>query len=370
MDKHNNKKLSIRKLMQGLVAGVSCVAALSIVAPVQAADFEGKRVEWIVPFKEGGGSDTWARFYAPMLSQNLPGKPVVVVKNIPGGGSTKGANQFQRRAKKNGLNVLGTSGSTQFPYLLGDKRVKYEYKDWTPVLATPTGGVFYVSDKLGIKSAEDLVKLRGQKLKYGSQGATSLDLVPLLALDLLDIPVDAVFGMKGRGAGRLAFERGEVNVDYQTSSAFLKKVTPLVEEGRAVPIMTWGVLSENGELDRDPTFPDLPHFAEVYEMIHGKKPEGSAFNVWRAFFVAGFAAQKGIFLPKGTPDDVVEAWREAVAKTVESEEFKTRSAKVLGLYPQAVYDDAVGAFDAAMSITDADREWVRQWLTDKYNVRF
>ncbi|MGI1669856.1 MAG: tricarboxylate transporter [Neptuniibacter sp.] len=370
MIKHNKK--SAFSKMQKFVTGVACVSALAIAAPMQAvaADFSGKRVEWIIPFKEGGGSDTWARFYAPMLSANLPGNPSVVVKNVPGGGSTKGANQFQRKAKNNGLNVLGTSGSTQFPYLLGDKRVNYEYKDWTPVLATPTGGVFYVSPSVGISSADELVKLRGQELKYASQGATSLDLVPLLALDLLEIPVKPVFGMKGRGAGRLAFERGEVNTDYQTSSGFLKKVTPLVKEGKAIPIMSWGVLNADGELERDPTFPDLPHFAEVYEKVHGKKPEGTAFKVWKSFFVAGFAAQKGIFLPKGTPEDVVEAWREAVAKTVESEEFQSRSGKVLGKYPQAVFGDAVNAFDAALSISEADREWVRNWLTTKYNVKF
>ena len=56
-----------------------------------AADFSGKRIEWIIPFKEGGGPDTWARFYAPQIAGNLPGGPVIAVKNIPGGGSTKGA---------------------------------------------------------------------------------------------------------------------------------------------------------------------------------------------------------------------------------------------------------------------------------------
>ncbi|RDE19846.1 tricarboxylate transporter [Motiliproteus coralliicola] len=359
------------KALTGLSTGLACMAAVTLATPIQAAvDFSGKRVEWIIPFKEGGGSDTWARFYAPMISKNLPGQPTVVVKNIPGGGSTKGANQFQRRAKKNGLNILGTSGSTQFPYLLGDKRVKYEYKDWNVVMATPTGGVFYVSPSLGINSAEDLVKLRGKELKYGSQGATSLDLVPLLALDLLDIDVQAIFGMKGRGAGRLAFERGEVNIDYQTSSAFLKKVTPLVTEGKAIPIMTWGVMDQNGQLQRDPTFPELPHFAEVYQMIHGKQPEGTAFNVWKSFFVAGFAAQKGIFLPKGTDQDVIETWRKAAAETVASDEFGARSEKVLGKYPQAVMGDAVKAFEVALNISDADRQWVRDWLTKKYNVRF
>lgn len=367
---NKNHIKSILKLSQAAIAGVSLLTVSSISLPAYAVDFSGKRVEWVVPYKEGGGSDTWARFYAPMLSANLPGQPTVVVKNVPGGGSTKGANQFQRRAKNNGLNVLGTSGSTQFPYLLGDTRVNYEYKKWTPVLATPTGGVFYVSKDLGVKTAADLPKLRGTELKYGSQGATSLDLVPLLALDLLDIPVEAVFGMKGRGAGRLAFERGEVNIDYQTSSAFLKKVTPLVEEGKAIPIMTWGVMNESGELQRDPTFPDLPHFAEVYEMLHGKKPEGPAFNVWKSFFVAGFAAQKGIFLPEGTDPAIIQAWSEAVAKTVESDEFKERSPKVLGLYPQAVRGDAIKAFDAALALSDADRNWIQSWLTEKYNVRF
>lgn len=366
-----NSQRTLCKLFKGLATGVTCIAALGLTAPSQAAvDFSGERIEWIVPFKEGGGSDTWARFFAPMISENLPGHPPVVVKNIPGGGSTKGANQFDRSAKSNGLQIIGTSGSTQFPYLLGDPRVNYDYNNWTAVLASPTGGVFYISPDLGINSAADLVKLRGKTLKYASQGATSLDLVPLLALDILDIEVQAIFGMKGRGAGRLAFERGEVNVDYQTSSAYLQKVTPLVAEGKAVPIMSWGVLDDDGNLQRDPTFPDLPHFAEVYEMIHGKKPEGTAFKVWKAFFVAGFAAQKGIFLPKGTSPEVIAAWADAVEKTVQSDAFKSRAEEVLGAYPQAVKGKAVKAFKVALDMDDADREWVRNWLTTRYHVQF
>ena len=365
-----NNKNSIKKLILGMAAGAACIASLTIANPVHAVDFEGERVEWIIPFKEGGGSDTWARFYAPLISENLPGKPVIVVKNIPGGGSTKGANQFQRRVDNNGLNIIGTSGSTQFPYLLGDPRVNYEYKDWIAVLASPTGGVFYVSSELGIKSAEELGSLRGKDLKYASQGATSLDLVPLLALDILDIDVQAIFGMKGRGSGRLAFERGEVNVDYQTSSAYLKKVVPLIGEGKVVPIMSWGVLDDDGNLQRDPTFPDLPHFAEVYEMIHGKKPEGTAFKVWKAFFVAGFAAQKGIFLPKGTSQDVIDAWGDAVEKTIKTDDFQKNKELVLGDYPQAVKGKAVKAFNTALDISETDREWVRNWLTTRYNVKF
>jgi tripartite-type tricarboxylate transporter receptor subunit TctC len=363
-----NKKKRAINLIQGMAIGAACIASFTFANPVHAVDFDGERIEWIVPFGGGGGSDTWARFYAPMLSENLPGKPTVVVKNIPGGGSTKGANQFQRRAKNDGTDIIGTSGSTQFPYLLGDRRVNYEYKDWTPVLVSPTGGVFYISPELGVESAEDLASLRGEDLKYASQGATSLDLVPLLAMEILDIDVQAIFGMKGRGSGRLAFERGEVNIDYQTSSAYLSKVIPLVDEGKVIPIMSWGIIDENGDMQRDPTFPDLPHFAEVYEMVHGEKPSGTAFKVWKAFFAAGFAAQKAVFLPKGTPQDVIDTWSDAAEKTIQSDAFKNNSELVLGKYPQAVKGKAAKMFAAALDISDADRKWVRNWLTTKYNV--
>ncbi|NVJ93468.1 MAG: tricarboxylate transporter [Methylocystaceae bacterium] len=351
-----------------MLAGIA--GAATIAGAAHAADFSGERVEWIVPFKEGGGSDRWARFYAPLLSEALPGKPVVVVKNVPGGGSTKGANQFAARAKPNGLQILGTSGSTQFPFLLGDKRVNYDYKDWNVVLASATGGVFYVSSELGVKSAKDIAKLRQYDLKYGSQGATSLDLIPLLSLKMLDIDVQAVFGMKGRGSGRLAFERGEVNVDYQTSTGYLKKSLPLVKEGKAIPLMAWGALDDDGNIVRDPTFPDLPSFPEVYEMVHGKKPSGEAWDAWKAFFTAGFPGQKMVFLPKGTPQDIIDTYTKAFQKVISAPDFAKKAELTLGTYPQSTGKSAQKVKAMATSAPKAAQDYVRDWLTKAYNVRF
>ncbi len=362
--------LCLRSVKAIATAAAFGVAALAFGGPALAVDFSGKTIEWIIPFKEGGGSDRWARFNAPLLSKYLPGEPTIVVKNVPGGGSTKGANQFAKRAKPDGLTIFGTSGSTQFPYLLQDKRVKYEYRDWRVVLAYATGGVVYVSPDLGVKSAADLGKLKGADLKYGSQGATSLDLVPLLAFEMLGLNVKAVFGMKGRGAGRLAFERGETNIDYQTSSAYLSKVTPLVEAGKAIPIMTWGALDANGKLTRDPTFPDLPHFAEVYEMLNGSAPSGANFDAWKAFFTAGFPAQKMIFLPKGTSDEVVQAYQAAADKMFQDADYKAKKDKVLGKYEQVTGDAAAAKFDLATQVDPAARTWVQDWLSSKYNVKF
>lgn len=355
---------------------IGCAAAAIALglssAPVraQSVDFSGKRIELMIPFSEGGGTDTWGRFWAPYFSIFLPGKPTVVVKNVPGGGSTSGANQFQARAKGNGLSAIGTSGSTQFPYLLQDKRVRYEMRDWRVVLASPTGGVVYVNSELGLQSAADIAKLRDVKLRYGSQGATSLDLVPLLAFELLGLDVNAVFGMKGRGAGRLAFERGEVNIDYQTSSAYINNVTPLVTLGIAVPLFSWGALDEAGNIIRDPSFPDLPSFPEVYEMMKGEKPSGPAWDAYKAFFIAGFPAQKLIFLPKDTPDDVVEAYRSAALAATEDTSFLEDRVATLGQYKQMVGAPAERIFRQAINVPEEARAWVQRWLTEKYSVQF
>ncbi|AXS42796.1 tricarboxylate transporter [Breoghania sp. L-A4] len=344
-------------------------AAVAFAVPAQAEfDLSGKTVEFVIPFSESGGSAKWANFYAPLLSEALPGNPTVVVKFMPGAGSTKGANWFQKQARPDGLTILGTSGSTQFPYLLGDPRVRYEYKDWNVVLASGTGGVSYLPTDLGARFKADPNSITDVNFIYGSQGATRLDLVPLLAWEMLGLKVEPVFGIKGRGDGRLMFERGEANIDYQTSSSFLKGVAPLVESGQAVPMMTWGALDEDGNIVRDPTFPDLPTFKEVYTQMKGEEPSGGAWKAWKAFFIAGFPAQKMVFLPKGATQEMIDTYTAAFAKVIAREDFAKISETNLGIYPQMTGKGAKTALRDAIAVDDEAKEFVLNWLKDRYGV--
>jgi tripartite-type tricarboxylate transporter receptor subunit TctC len=292
-----------------------------------------------------------------------------VVINEPGGGSTKGANLFAARAKPDGLTLLGTSGSTQFPYLLGDPRVRYDYQKWQVVMASPTGGVAYAAPSLGISSPADIGKLAGQPLVYASQGATSLDLVPLLGFKLMGLDVKHVFGFKGRGDGRLAFERGETNIDYQTSSAYLKNVVPLVEAGQAVPLFSWGVLDEDGNIVRDPTFPDLPHYVEAFETMTGKAPSGPQFDAYVAFFTAGFPAQKMLFVPEGTPADIVAAYQQAVTAMKQDPDYLAAKESVLGTYEQVTGKAAQALFTKGTTISPETRAGVVDMLASEYDVK-
>ncbi|MBX6374529.1 MAG: tricarboxylate transporter [Acetobacteraceae bacterium] len=336
----------------------------------RAQDFAGKTIEWIIPLQVGGGSDTWARFHLPFLSRHLPGHPTIVIRNITGGGGINGTNQFAARARPDGLTILGTTGSVQFPYLLGDPRVRYDYKAWAPVLAGPTGGVLYIRPELGVRSVADFAKLKAaQGLKYGSQGPTSLDIVPALAFEILGLDVQIVFGMQGRGPGRLAFERGETPIDYQTTSAFNAQVMPLVREGKAVPLFSWGALNAQGELVRDPNFPDLPHFAEFATAALGAPPSGPAWEAWRTLFVAGFAAQKFVVLPKETPAAILDTYRAAFARTLADPEYKEKRAAVIGEYDEVTGEACNRAYAAATNMSDTTRAWVRDWLLRRFNHR-
>ena len=348
-----------------IIMGAAFIPALPAMAQT---DFSGKTIEWIIPFSETGGSAKWANFFAPLLSEALPGQPTVLVKFMPGAGSTKGANWFQEQRHDDGTLLFGSSGSTQFPYLLNDPRVRYEYKDWNPVMATGTGGVAYLNAKDGAKFDGSANHLQDINFIYGSQGATRLDLVPLLAWEMLGMKVEPVFGIKGRGDGRLMFERGEATIDYQTSSGYLKGSLPLVEEGKAVPMMSWGALDENGNIVRDPTFPDLPSFKEVCEATKGCKTSGDKWEAWKAFFIAGFPSQKLAFLPAGTPQDVIDTYVTAFTAVRARPDFAKISAKRVGKYPMFVGKDAQKALHSATSVPESAKAYVKNWLKESYGV--
>ena len=353
---------------------LAATAALTLGAcfaqPSTAADFKNKTITMVIPFGVGGGSDVWGRFNAQLLQKHLPGNPGVVVKNQPGGGSVSGANLFAATAKPDGLTILGTSGSTQFPYLLGESHVKFDYKDWIPIMAAPTGGVAYISSKLGVTGLKDLDKLKGKKLHYASQGLTSLDLVPLLGFRLLGLDVQHVTGFPGRGEGRLAFERGEMEIDYQTTSAYLRSSAPMVKKGDAIALFSWGVLDKDGKLARDPNFPDLPHFEEAYTQVFGKKPEGLEWEAMRAFLVAGFPGQKLLVLPKGTSADIVETYRKAVRDLVKDPEYLQKRDDLIGEYDELTDKEGEELYKAATTITPEARNWVRDFLSKNYDVKF
>ena len=85
-----------------LIAALVLLAASDAARAQSAADFyRGKEVRLIVSAAStGGGYDTYGRTVARHLGEHIPGKPTVVVQNMPAAGGLGAANHtYQRRAQ-------------------------------------------------------------------------------------------------------------------------------------------------------------------------------------------------------------------------------------------------------------------------------
>ncbi|MFI7481588.1 hypothetical protein ACH9EU_04140 [Kocuria sp. M1R5S2] len=364
--------MNIKKHTVAAVAATSALLLGACAAPDQsAAGGQGdggmpSSVTLKVPYSAGGGTDTWARFVAPYLEEHVEGNPRLMVENVPGGESVTGSNEFVHSGGTSGESLLVTSGTTYFQALLGQPGVEFDFAEMIPLMLNGTGGVVYVNSSTGIESAEDLVDYT-DTLSYGGISATGLDLTLLQAMDVLDVDIESTFGFEGRGPARLALERGEVNLDYQTTSAYKTQVEPLVESGQAVPLFSFGVL-EDGEIVRDPALPDLPTLEEVYENIHGEEPSGEAYEAYRAFLVPGYVYQKGIWANEGTPEEIVSAFRDAATEVAEDEEFVSAGEDVLGGYPLVSGETAEEDLRESFQIEDSVRQYTLDMLESEHGV--
>ena len=96
-------------------------------------------------------------------------------------------------------------------FVFQKSKVDYKLDKWEPILLSPQGAVVYASTSLGVTGVKDVAKLKGQPLVFGGQSAGSAELRAILTFELLGLKPKYVWGMN-RGPVRLAFERGEMNL--------------------------------------------------------------------------------------------------------------------------------------------------------------
>ena len=358
----------VSKLRAAVAAAIAVAAAVPTAAMSQeAGELDCRRVEIMVPYSAGGGTDLYARYLAPLLSQNLPGNPTVIVQNIEGAGGIAGSNQFEERAKADGCTLIAFASSVTSNFVFGDDRVRYQADEWIPILSSPAGTVVYASPSLGVSEPGDVSALQGQQIVMGANNPSGGDMRVLLALDLLDLDVKPIYGIN-RGDARPGFERGEFNLNFDSSQSYPTQVQPLVDSGKAVPLFSFGIENAQGEIDRDPVVPDLPTLKEVYEQTFGKAPEGPLFDAWRAVFNLNVMASKGIALPSETPDEIVQIYKDAadaIVADLAKPEKQDEVAEIVGPYPQATGEEAARILRSALKFPEETSAFLRDWISQQ-----
>ena len=356
-------------LKQFLSLGVAACAALLPATPAaaQKVNFAGKRILVTVPFAPGGGSDIYIRALQPFLEKHLPGNPTIIVLNVPGSRSIPGANRFQERAIPDGTHAIVVSATTVGSFVFERSKVKFELDKWVPVVLSPQGAVVYASPALGVKGPKDIARLKGQGLIFGGQNANSGEARTAISFELLGLKPKYVWGMN-RGPVRLAFERNELNINYDSMPGYLGAGSKLVKAGKAVPLYSMGITDSKGTLVRDPNAPDLPHVGEAYTLMFGKKPAGAAFDAWQSVNKMMTMLNKGIFLPAGTPRPIVEAWRTAMTNILKDPDFEKQAGQIVEGYPQFVGEAAMPIIKDATSFKPEAWAWLKNYFKSEHKV--
>jgi tripartite-type tricarboxylate transporter receptor subunit TctC len=95
MKPRKTKKKSVIAMVRYIAAVAACMSfvPLTAMADVVSDFYTGKTVRIVVGYSPGGGYDLYARTLAKYFRKQIPGRPALVVQNMPGAGSLRAVKQ-------------------------------------------------------------------------------------------------------------------------------------------------------------------------------------------------------------------------------------------------------------------------------------
>ncbi len=327
--------------------------------------FQGKVIILVGPSAAGGGTDMWQRMLSMHLNKFIPGKPVIVVRDMPGAGGVIGAN-YAFAAKPNGLTLFATSGNTITQNITRPKGTDFKLEEMIPIYASPEGCVYFIKPGL-IKEPKDILTAKG--LIFGHNAPTAGTTSPFLfARELLGFDCKMVLGYQGSGPARLAFITGESNVSGGGTAGY-NAWKPFLDKGEAVPLFQTGVLDAGGNIVREKSVPSMPTISEFYQQIYGKPPSGPNYEAYK-LLVGTRTFSQILLLPPKTPAEVVNIYKKAVMDMVKDPKFLDDAER---LTPNAVHlygQEMERIFPSGVSGKPETVKFIKNFLTEKYSVVF
>ena len=314
--------VSLSSLLTILFVG-SC-AKPTVGPPSETPFYQGKVITIFVTSPAGSTTEIHARNYAMYLDQYIPGNPRIIIDNRGGGGGALGMHHYLESVKPDGLSLVLMSSGVLTRWLMQAEGHDYDMRKTTLLLGAPDASVYYVNSKLGIRGIKDLLA-PGRAV---TSGHTTLDSATAIAerfcAELLGYKVKQVAGYGDRSETKMAVIRGEVMMSGVGALAWLAFV-PSVQAGDILPLFQDGT---GREMRRFPAVPDLPTVAEVYQTIHGRPPEGSAWDSLTA--LQAIQISGAMVVHSEAPPEAIKELRAGIKTMLGSAEFKELALKQVG----------------------------------------
>ena len=210
--------------------------ALAASAPgiAQAQYYAGKTITLVVGYKTGGGYDATARLLARHLPKHIPGKPTIIVQNMPGANSLIAANHVYSVAKPDGLTIGTFNRNLPIAQLTKVDGVKYDMTKFAWIgSAASECTILAIRSDLPFNTFEELRKSK-QQIVIGATGpgANTYDF-PLLLKEFLGANLKIVTGYQSSADIMLAIERKEADARAGSYTS----IRPFIDRKLVKPVL-------------------------------------------------------------------------------------------------------------------------------------
>jgi tripartite-type tricarboxylate transporter receptor subunit TctC len=298
------------------IPALALVALVAFSASSQAQNspfYSGKTITLLVPSAAAGGYDTYARTLARHYPKHIPGRPQIIVQNVPAGGGIVAANNLFNLSPRDGTAIGMLASSSLLVAALGERLAKFENPKFTPI-----GNMSEESDTCSVWHTSGIANSREfltKEVIIGSEGVGSNShTFPLGMNDVLGAKLKVVPGYRGTQLRFAAMERGEL---HGACGIFVSTLSSLFEKQLAEG--TLRVVLQMG-LSRNPKFKDVPNALELASDEDGRAA--------LALMFAQLALGRPIFAPPEVPRDRAAVLSEAFAATMRDPEFLADAEKM------------------------------------------
>lgn len=281
------------------LALATALAAATLGADALAQGYPTKSVRLVVGFAPGGAADTVGRALAGGLSREL-GQPIVI-ENRAGAGSSIAADNVAK-SPPDGYSILIASPAAISVNPALNPKLPYKPGDLAPIAKVSSSPLLIVvNPATGIKSVKELIAAATKApgtLNYATSGMGSAPhfgaayFSQVTGVNMVHVP------FKGGSPAVVSVVAGDTQLTFATPPSVL----PMVKAGR---LRALAVTNR----ERSPLMPDIPGMAEAGLPDY-------AISFWY-----------GLFVPAGTPPEIVKKLFDATVAAARRPEFKEALAR-------------------------------------------
>jgi tripartite-type tricarboxylate transporter receptor subunit TctC len=304
-----------------VLGGALLLLLMLMPAAAQERDFyRGKTITIIIPIGPGGAYDAYARLVSRHMGKQIPGNPLIIARNMPGGGGVIASNHLYNVAPRDGTTLAIITSSFANEQLFGNPQIRYDARQFLAIgRLLDTTSVLFFWHTSPIKTLNDLLT------KPATMAISSVNEIPAYRLTAmnryLSTQLKAIPGYPSARDYVLAAERGETDGGTSTYIGLAQIFASYLAEKKLNILVQFAPR-------RDRLMPDIPTVMELTR-------DPQAIEVFR-LLIATDEIGRSLFTAPHVPPERVALLRSAFQMTLADPEFRTEAEQLkLPLAPRA-----------------------------------